>query len=146
MFWKTCMLCFALALALPAQAEETADGKTTSKDVARKLGETGETIRKFTVEQRDEAVRSAKAGLDDLDARLERLEAGIEDKWDKMDTRARKQARASLDDMHRQRNELAEWYGGLKHSSAEAWDQVKSGFAKSYQTLRESFARAKEEF
>ena len=142
MFWKACMLCAALVLAQPTLAE---DG-TTTKDVARKLGETGETIKKFTVEQRDDAVRSAKAGLDDLDARIGRMEADLERKWDKMDSRARKQARATLDALHRQRNDLAEWYGGLKHGSAEAWEEVKSGFAESYRTLRDSFARAKEKF
>ena len=55
-------------------------------------------------------------------------------------------ARATLDALRRQRNELAEWYGGLKHSSAESWEQVKAGFVKSYEVLRESFAKARKEF
>lgn len=142
MFWKIFLLCTALTFALPALA----DDKTTANDVARKLGETGETVRKFTVEQRDEAVRSARAGLDDLDARIARMEADLARKWDKMDRRARQQARATLDAMHRQRNDLAEWYGGLKHGSAEAWEEVKAGFAESFRTLRDSFARAREQF
>jgi hypothetical protein len=146
MFWKICMLSTVLALAPPAFAADSAADDTTAKDVARKLGETGDTIRTFTIEQRDEAVRSAKAGLDDLDARIGRMEADLERKCDKMDQRARQQAREALDALHRQRNELSEWYGGLKHGSTEAWDEVKSGFAESYRTLRDSFARAKEKF
>jgi hypothetical protein len=74
------------------------------------------------------------------------MDARIEKKWDKMDKSARKQAKASLNAMRRQRNDLAEWYGALKHSSADAWEQVTNGFVKSYQTLRDSFAGAKEEF
>jgi hypothetical protein len=111
MFWKTFLLCTVLTFALPALA----DDKTTAADVGKKLDETGETVRKFTVGQRDEALRSAKAGLDDLDARIGRLEADLARKWDKMDKLAREQARATLDALHRQRNDLAEWYGGLKH-------------------------------
>ena len=142
MFWKTFLLCTALTFAVPALA----DDRTTAKDVGKKIDETSEAIGKFTIGQRDEAVRSAKDGLDDLDARIGRMEADLERKWDKMDKRARKQAREALDALHQQRNELSEWYGGLKHGSAEAWDEVKSGFAESYRTLRDSFARAKEKF
>ncbi len=142
MFWRTFLLCTVLTFTLPALA----DDRTTAADVGKKLDETGETVKKFTVGQRDQAVRSAKDGLDDLDARIGRMEADLERKWDKMDKRARKQAREALDALHRQRNELSEWYGGLKHGSAEAWEEVKSGFAESYRTLRDSFARAKEKF
>lgn len=142
MFWKTFLICTALTFTLPALA----DDRTTAKDVGKKIDETSEAIGKFTIEQRDDAVRSAKDGLDDLDARIGRMEADLERKWDKMDKHARKQAREALDALHRQRNELSEWYGGLKHGSAEAWEEVKSGFTDSYRTLRDSFARAKEKF
>ena len=37
---------------------------------------------------------------------------------------------------------LAEWYGGIKHSSDNAWDTVKQGFADAYRTLSESLAEA----
>jgi len=120
-------------------AAEAPGGKTTAKDVAR-------TIKDYTVAQRDEAIKSAKAALDDVDARLRRLERKLESDWDKMDQAARKKARATLAALRRERNELAEWYGGLKHSSAESWEQVKTGFVKSYEVLRESFAKARKEF
>jgi hypothetical protein len=136
----------ALFFLTPASFAAEPEGKTTAKDVTQKLEETGRTIKNYSFEQRDEAVRKAKATLDDLDARIERMDARIEKKWDKMDKSARKQAKASLNAMHRQRNDLAEWYGALKHSSADAWEQVTTGFVKSYQTLRDSFAGAKEKF
>src|SRR5437899_2256442 len=59
--------------------------------------------------------------------------------------KARKKARATLNALRRERNEAAEWYGGLKHSSAESWEQVKAGFVKSYEALKESFARARKQ-
>ncbi len=60
-----------------------------------------------------------------------------------MDQAARRKARATLNALRRERNEVAEWYGGLKHGSAESWEQVKAGFLKSYQALKESFAKAR---
>jgi hypothetical protein len=74
------------------------------------------------------------------------MERKLDNEWDKMDQAARKKARATLAALRRERNEVAEWYGGLKHSSAESWEQVKTGFVKSYEVLRDSFARARKEF
>src|SRR6266581_7937322 len=126
-------------------AAETSAGKTTAKDVSRKAGDTGRAIKDYTVEQRDEAMRRAKAGLDDLDARIRRMERKLDSEWDHMDQAARKKARATLSALRRERNEAAEWYGGLKHSSAESWEQVKAGFVKSYEALKDSFAKARKE-
>ena len=127
-------------------AAETSGSKTTAKDVSRKVDETGQAIKNYTVAQRDEAIKKAKSALDDLDARIGRLERKLDNEWDRMDQAARKKARATLNALRRQRNEAAEWYGGLKHSSAESWEQVKTGFVKSYEVLKESFAKARKGF
>ena len=63
-----------------------------------------------------------------------------------MSEAARQQARETMKDLQRKRNDLAEWYGGMKHSSAAAWEEVKKGFAESYDTLKQSFERAREKF
>jgi ubiquinone biosynthesis protein UbiJ len=127
-------------------AAETSGSKTTAKDVSRKVDETGQAIKNYTVAQRDEAIKKAKAALDDLDARIGRLERRLDNEWDRMDQAARKKARATQKALRRERNEAAEWYGGLKHSSAESWEQVKAGFVKSYEVLKASFAKARKEF
>jgi hypothetical protein len=138
---KVCALALGVLVAVSpwSLAAEAPADKTTAKDVAK-------TIKGYTVTQRDEAVKSAKAALDELDASIQRLERKIASDWDKMDEAARRKARATLDALHRQRNELAEWYGGLKHSSAEAWDEVKNGFSKSYDALRGAFGKARKAF
>ena len=135
-----------LAVSPLSFAAETSGSKTTAKDVSRKVDETGQAIKNYTVAQRDEAIKKAKAALDDLDARIGRLERKLDNEWDKMDQAARKKARATLNALRRQRNEAAEWYGGLKHSSAESWEQVKAGFVKSYEVLKASFTKARKEF
>jgi paraquat-inducible protein B len=125
---------------------ETSGNKTTAKDVSRKVDDAGQAIKNYTVAQRDEAIKKAKIALDDLDVRIGRMERKLDNEWDRMDQAARKKARATLNALRKERNEAAEWYGGLKHSSAEAWEQVKAGFVKSYEVLKESFAKARKEF
>jgi len=120
--------------------------KGTATDISRKANETGRAIKDYTVAQRDEAIKQAKAGLDDLDTRIRRMERKLDSEWERMDEAARKRARATLNALRRERNEAAEWYGGLKHSSTESWEQVKAGFVKSYEVLKESFAKARKEF
>src|SRR6266704_1396699 len=117
-----------LAVSPLCVAADASGGKATAKDVSKKAGE---------------ARKQAKAALDDVDARIRRMERKLDNEWDKMDKAARRNSRSTLNALRRERGELAEWYGGLKHSSAESWEQVKAGFVKSYETLKESFAKAR---
>jgi hypothetical protein len=136
-------LALALALATVTQLSLADDtGKTTAKDVSRKVEDTGKTIGSYTIAQRDQAIKSAQAALADADARMRRMERKIDREWDKMDDAARKRARETMDTLRRQRNDAAEWLGGLKHGSAEAWDEVRGGFVKSYEALKQSFTKA----
>ena len=142
-----CALALAALLALPLSfAAETPGAKTTAKDVSKKADEAAHAVKDYSVQQREEAIKSAKVALDDLDARIRGLERRVDRDWDRMDEAARKKARSTLSALRRQRDELAEWYGGLKHGSAEAWEEVKSGFVKSYEALKESFSKARKQF
>ena len=141
---KIRMLALALALTMASQLS-LADDKATAKDVGNKVEDTGKAIGSYTIAQRDQAIKSAQSALADLDARLRRMERKVDREWDKMDEATRKKARATLNALHAEREEAAEWLGGLKHGSAEAWDEVKGGFVKSYQALKQSFAKAGKE-
>lgn len=127
-------------------AAQTSTHETGTKDVKEKVTETAQAIEKYSVDQRDEAVKKAKAVLDDLDARIDSMESQLNKKWDQMDQSARKKARSALTALGKQRNEVAEWYGGLKHVSSNAWEDVKKGFLKSYQGLRDTFDKVRSEF
>lgn len=48
--------------------------------------------------------------------------------------------------LRKQRNDLAEWSGRMRESSAEAWDHVKQGFVESYRALADAFAKAENKF
>ena len=138
----TAVLVWALFSASAAAQQPT--DKTTSEEVADKVA--AEAIRHYSVDQRDEAVKKAKEILDDLDARMDRMNSQLNDQWERMDQRARQEMKTSLAALRRQRNEVFEWYGGLKHSSVNAWEDVKQGFLHSYQNLRDGFAKARREY
>jgi hypothetical protein len=134
----------ALFLAGPAgvAAQSSAAGKATAEDPRDQAAETARAIKSYSIEQRDEAVKKAKAALDDIDARISRLESQSREKWDQMDQSTRQKVREAQADLRKKRNDAAEWYGGLKHSSSNAWEEVKKGFVKSYQDLRTAFNQA----
>jgi small-conductance mechanosensitive channel len=127
-------------------AAQTAAEKTTAKDVKDKTAQALQAISSYTADQRDEAVRKAKEALDDLDTRIDRMESQLDQKWDQMDQSARTQARETLTALQKQRTAVAEWYGGLEHSSRNAWEDVKAGFLKSYHELRDTLEKASGEF
>lgn len=116
------------------------------KDMTAKVEAAAEAIKNYSVAQKDEAIKSAKTTLEDLDARLKQMEDRLDKEWNQMDSTARNTARTSIRTLHEQRTELADWYGQLKQSSAAAWQQVKQGFVNSYEMLRESVAKAQKGF
>lgn len=123
-----------------------ADDAATIQDVKREMKEAASTIKNYSVAQRDEAVKIAKDTLNKLDIEIDRMEQKLDDNADKMSQSARKKTRSTLQTLRRQRNKVAEWYGSMKHSSGDAWQEVKTGFLKSYSTLQEYFNKAENEY
>jgi hypothetical protein len=148
---RSAILVFVLAGALalvgvPASRAQTgaptAPEKTTTSRIRHDVAETVEAIKNYSAEQKDEAVKKAREALDGLDARIDRMQAQLDKKWNKMSQSAHREARATMEALRKERTQAAEWYGGLKHSSAAAWEEVKGGFLKSYQTLRDAVGNA----
>lgn len=127
-------------------AAQPADDTTTSKDVKSETKEAIETIKNYSIEQKDEAVKEVGTALDDLDARIDQMQTRVENKWDKMDQASRDKYNATLRTLRKKRNELSEWYGGMKQSSANAWDHVKDGFVNGYEAMAKAFDEAESEF
>jgi hypothetical protein len=67
--------------------------QTTSKDVAEKASETGEAIKQYTVERKDEAVAHAKQATADLQAKIKQLEAQASKQSGEMKARSQAQIR-----------------------------------------------------
>lgn len=142
-----CLLAAALLGIVPSlHAAQHETEETKAEAVRQEVADAAEAIKDYTADKRDEAAEKAKAALDVLDARINAMEKRIDRKWDKMDQAAREQARSTLQALREQRVVVAEWYGGLKNSTAEAWEQMKAGFSDAYEALRRAWERAEREY
>lgn len=103
-------------------------------------------LRSFTVRQRDQALERARITLELVDTRIHEWQARADSNWQRMDAASRDRARRTLDRLHEKRIDAATWYGGMRYSSAEAWGDVRTGFANSYRELAESMRQARAEF
>ena len=129
-----------------ALASSHQDDETTATEVKEEAMETYNALKSFTLEQRDEAMTAAKEKLTKLDSRIDELQASLDQNWQEMSEASRKKTRQTLNLLHKQRENVAEWLGGMRHSSSEAWEDVKKGFADSYDRLEEAFDDAKSHF
>jgi uncharacterized protein HemX len=139
----TLIIGFCFSTQASAQA---AGDKTTVAQISQQTQDLLKSLKAYSVEQRDEALQQAKAALDNLDERIDQLETGIVNDWDKMDAVRREQSRLSLKAMRDQRMHVAEWYGSLKQSSAGAWGQIKTGFSSAYSVLHDTWQKTEKEF
>jgi peptidoglycan hydrolase CwlO-like protein len=137
---------FFLAFTGHSFAAQAPEDKTTGKEVRQEVKEALEAVKNYSADKRDEAVKKVRIAIDDLDRRIENIESRIEEQWNQMDESAREQAQATLKTLRTKRTELAEWYGGMRHSSANAWEHVKKGFLASYKALSEAYDKAVKEF
>ena len=136
---KINLLIPVIALALISIFSMPAFGeKISKKELKEDVQEAAETIKKYSVEQRDEAIRSMKSTLDNMDKRIDKMESNLNEKWEDMSKSARENKQNGIRKLKKKRNEVAEWYGGMKHGSANAWDEIKKGFSNAYQALGEA--------
>ncbi|MBW6511086.1 MAG: hypothetical protein K0A93_03065 [Desulfuromonadaceae bacterium] len=132
-------ICFTLGIPnLTAAAEKQTSIEKIHKETRNLL----RTIKTYTVEQKEQAVREIAITLRQLDRQIEELEAQLSARWDTMSAVARKETRQSLAAMRQQRDELAAWSKDFQSSSADSWDHIKEGFSKAYQALDESREKA----
>ena len=107
-----------------------------------KAAETYEVLKHYTLQQRDEAMSTAQEKMAELDVRMDKLENTLDEHWQEMSAAVQERERGTLKSLHRERQDVAEWYEGMRHSSADAWDDVKKGFAQSYDRLEDAFKDA----
>lgn len=139
-------ICLLTSLWLGWSANVTAANDAVKQDMSNKVGAAAGAIKNYTVAQKDEAIKHAKATLDELDARIKQTEDRLDKEWNHMDKAARETSRTSMRNLREQRTELADWYGQLKQSSATVWEQVQHSFIESYELVRESVAKIQKEF
>jgi hypothetical protein len=135
-----------LGVAPLSHAAQNESNKTSAMEVRQEVADAADAIKDYGADKRDEAAAKARAALDELDGHIDDIEKRIDKNWDKMDQAAREQARDTLSALRKQRVEVAEWYGSLKNSTAEAWGHMKQGFSSAYQSLRRAWEKAEKEY
>ncbi len=139
------LLISAIAATPPCYAQ-TDNSNTSIEEVKTGAQDLLKTLGSYTADRRDEAVQKAQEGLHELDQRIDTLEARIDKNWGKLSEATRKETRKNLRALRKQRNQVAEWYGSMKTSSADAWDHMKKGFSDAYQALENAWEKSEQEF
>lgn len=122
------------------------NNNTSYEQVSNQASEFYEAIKKYSIDQKDKAVTEAEQTLDYLDNRIEKLEDKSEKRWNKLSNQGREQLQENLKNLRKQRTEVAEWYGGMKQSTKESWDYLKSGFMKSYKIMSDTWHNIENEY
>ncbi len=143
--WLALALVAMLASAPVATATAADEDEPSAADIRQETRELMQALKAYGADKRDQAVAQTQAALDNIDRRIEALEASMLENWDKMDQAARDQARASLQALRAQRTEVAEWFGGLKNSSANAWGHLKKGFSDAYRAMSQAWEKSEQD-
>jgi len=130
----------------PLTFAKTDNTNTSIKEVKKETKDFLQTLGSYSADKKNEALKTAQDGLKKLDKRVDTLESSVDKNWDKMSKNARKEARENLKVIRKQRNQVAEWYGGMKSSSVNAWENMKKGFANAYQSLENAWEKSEKEF
>lgn len=126
----------------PQPQPAAADQQRVKKEVVEAV----DAIRDYSVARRQEALARAQQAIARLDQEMADLQARMDLRWKDMSEESRQSSRTEMGDLQRRRSQLAEWFGGMRHSSAEAWGDVKRGFLKSYHELETAVRSASDEY
>lgn len=137
-------LFMAAPMTAPAsgETEEQVEADAPEPTTGERWSKTLESLKSYSAEQRDKALAAGKKTLDAMDERIDKLEAWTSRHWSSLSEESREKKTAMLNAMREQRRKVAEWYGGMKHSSSETWDSVKQGFISSYGKLQSAYDEA----
>lgn len=135
-------LALGAALAVGLSGILPAAAQTSAKDVGQKAGETGEAIRDYTIEKKDEAVAQAKKITADLDAKIKELKAEAA----RQTGEAKTKAQARIKDLEAKRVKASRKANDLGRATKASWDRAKEGFADAYRDLATAYDKAAAEF
>ena len=131
-----------VVIGLLATAAPHAPAQTTSKDVGQKASETGQAIRDYSVEKKDEAVAHAKKITADLEAKIKDLEAQAA----KQTGELKAKSQAQIKDLKAKRAKASQKAADLGRATKASWEKAKEGFADAYRDLASAYDKAAAEF
>jgi hypothetical protein len=135
-------LALLAALAVGLSGTLPAAAQTSAKDVGQKASETGEAIRDYTIEKKDEAVAQAKKITADLDAKIKELKAEVA----RQTGEAKIRAQGRIKDLEAKRVKASRKANDLGRATKASWYRAKEGFADAYRDLATAYDKAAAEF
>ena len=131
-----------LATPAPYASAQTPPPRTTTGEVGQKASETGQAIRDYTVEKKDEAVAHAKQATADLEAKIKDLEAQAA----KQTGELKAKSQAQIKDLKAKRAKASRKAADLGRATKASWEKAKEGFADAYRDLASAYDRAAAEW
>jgi len=142
------LLLVAAAMTLPV-AVVGQEGESEPLDlqhVEQQAMELKQSVLTYSEDQRQALVNETKAALNNLDARIERLENNIAANSEDMSVAAEEYANEMMNTLTRQRRELGQWFETLQTDTEDAWDEVVYGFSRAYDEFHDSWLDLEAQF
>jgi len=117
----------------------TATDQTIAEALSEKTRATIEEIKQYSVESKEIAGEKAKEIIADADARIKILEDATADKTNNMSDSMRDAKIKTIVKLKEKRQSLQNWYQKFHNSSKDAWDEIKQGFIKSYDSFQYTY-------
>ncbi|MFS4458598.1 hypothetical protein [Bdellovibrio sp. HCB2-146] len=115
---------------------------TTATDVSNKTKEAASAAADYTVEQKEAFQKDMDAKLTTLKSEIALLKKQASEKTGE----AKKSMNEKIAAMEQKQAEMKADLAKLKKSSGAAWSQMKSGMSKAWDSLSDSYTKAKAEF
>jgi hypothetical protein len=126
------------ALAVLGWSASAPAQQTTAKDVGQKMAETGDAIKDYTVEKKDDAVAHAKKLGRDVDAKIKQLEADAS----KSSAETKAAAQEMMKELKAKRAKMTQKTNDLSKATKATWDDTKKGFADAFKDVAMAYDKA----
>jgi hypothetical protein len=133
-----CLGALASITSLKAYAT-TSSGKTVTEAISDKTKTAIEEIKHYSADKKEIASTKAKAIIADIDSRIKALEDTVADKTNNMSDAMRDAKIKTIVKLKEQKQNLQDWYQKFHTSSKDAWEEIKQGFIRSYNSFEYTY-------
>lgn len=141
-------LMLAALLASPSgwtQAEKD-NAMPAFSDMQQQAMELKQSVLTYSEQQRQELIAETRTTLNSFDRRIDNLQQSIDARSEDMSAAAERYADDLLNNLMRQRQDLAQWFSSLRQDTNQAWDDVIYGFSSAYDDFYESWEDLEAQF
>ncbi len=112
---------------------------TLTRAISEKSKHAIEDIKLYSIEKKEAAREKAKEVVEDIDNRINALEDTIADKKNGMTDAIREAKTRSVIKLKEKRNDVKDWYEKFSGSTKNAWEEIKEGFVRSYESFQDTY-------